>query len=619
MINTLSYRISFPSTGKVFSQNLSFKPGLTIIRGPNETGKSLILEMIRYALFGVAALRGDRSDYDQLDVNLTFSIKDDQYRVIRHGNRATLNGKLAVGTAAVNRKILEILGFDLSVFDIACAAVQGDLDKLTKRMRPTERRKMVEEVIGLTAIEEEEKTCRSESNAIKRLIENQESKLVEPEPPEKPDRYESSSDLDALYKSQLKVEAERAQLLSIVEPMAPQQPTRPEFKDDVEQYELQRITTQGRREEIERNLQTIPTVTRPRQDTERAKRFYEQKALGPRPTYKESDLTAWQSAWQSLEAVNGLVQCPSCNTRFDPKTNVLHELPQEPPIPLREVNQNLVAYERWRDYKDPVVESTELTEEETNEQLQAISQESYRNELLDTLSSISNLPSRAEELENSRLYYRQLERYHGQCDRYERELKQWQEAQERLTTLGTDSDLTLEERLKESRIYEEQLRTYKVNKSAYDEVLKDIATRRISSDGYSRGAEALREVRLEAKQHLVPSLSRVASHLLSQMTDGRRQRIFVDEEFEVTVDDQPVRTLSGSGVSVVNLSLRIALGQVLTQKVVPLFLADEIDQDMDPERAEATHASLKKLTEVLDKVIVVTHKNIEGDHLIELE
>ena len=618
MINTLSYRISFPSTGKVFSRNLVFKPGLTIIRGPNETGKSLILEMIRYALFGVSALRGDRSDYDTLDVNMTFNIKDAEYRVVRHGNRATLNGRLATGTAAVNRQILDLLGFDLNVFDIACAAVQGDLDKLTKRMRPTERRKMVEEVIGLNAIEEEEKTCRSESNTLKRLIESQETKLVKPEPPEKSENYESSTVLESLYRRQLMVEAERTQLLSLAKPTPPQQPVKPEFDDDVEQYELQRTKNEVKREEIERALRNIPTATRTRQDTERALRFYEQRTLGPRPTYSESELSTWQTAWQSIRAVGDLVQCPNCNTRFDPKTNTLYELPKEPPISLREVNQQLLSWERWRNYKGDIVESTDLTEEEANEQYQAIIQEPRRNELLDALSSITNLRNRAEELERSRLYYRQLERYRGQCDGYERELKQWQEAQTKLETFP-EPDPTLEQRLKESRIYEEQLRIYEVNKLAYDEEINGVANLRSSSEGYMRGAEALREVRLEAKQHLVPSLSRVASHLLSEMTDGKRQQVFVDEDFEVTVDGQPVRTLSGSGISVVNLSLRIALGQVLTQKVVPLFLADEIDHDMDPERAASTHESLKKLTKMLDKVIVVTHKNIEGDHLIELE
>lgn len=618
MINTLSYRISFPSTGKAFSQNLVFKPGLTVIRGPNETGKSLILEMIRYALFGVNALRGDRADYDILDVTMTFTAKNSEYRIVRNGNKAFLNGKLAVGTAAVNKKILEILGFDLDVFDIACAAVQGDLDKLTKRMRPGERRKMVEEVIGLNSIEEEERTCRAEGNAIKRMVEADESKLVPPKPPEKPERYESSSILEELYHAQVKIEAEREQLLTMTEPVPPQEPAKPEFNEDVIKYEEQRKKIEAERATIERTLRNIPCATRTRQDTERALLFYEQQALGLRPKYREDDLIRWRDDWQTIHSVGNLVRCPRCDAEFDPATATLIELPQEPPIPLREVNSQLLATERWRNYTKPIVESTDLTEEEAHEQLKAIDQAPLRHKLLDSLGALADLPSRAEELERSRIYYGQLERFEGQRDRYTRELKAWQQSRKRLATLP-HADLSLEARLKESRTYEEQLRRYEVDKLAYEEALREIVNARASSEGYFRGADALKDVRLEAKQHLVPSLSRVASHLLSEMTDGKRNKVEVDEEFDIMVDGQPVRTLSGSGVSVVNLAIRIALGQVLTQKVTPIFLADEIDHDMDPERAEATHKSLRKLTNMLDKVIVVTHKEIEGDHLIVLE
>lgn len=618
MINQLSYRISFPSTGKAFSQNLTFAPGLTIIRGPNETGKSLILEMIRYALFGSAALRGDRTDYDILDVNLTFSVKNEDYRVVRHGNKATLNGKLAVGTAAVNRKILEILGFDLDVFDISCAAVQGDLDKLTKRMRPGERRKMVEEVIGLTTIEEEEKNCRSESNSIKRIIEAQSSRLVEPEPPEKPQNYESSEILEALYRQQIMVEAERAQLLSMKEPEAPIKPAKPEYNDDVDVYETRRMDYANERQNVERTLREIPRATRTRQDIDRARLYYEQQELGPKPIYSRSDLHLWQDAWQTIQTVGAVVRCPKCSTEFDPKTNTIHDLPPEPPISLREVNAELLGWERWGNYNKEIVDSTDLTKEETDEQYQALLQEATYNKLCDTLSAIPDLPSRAEEAERRRVYLKDLEIYEALVKRYESELDTWNESRQRLEKLP-ERDTSIELQLKESRTYEEQLRQYEVNKSSYDNEKKELDNLQAKADGYIKGAEALKDVRLEAKQHLVPSLSRVASHLLSDMTDGKRSRIEVDENFDVTVDSQHVRTLSGSGISVVNLALRIALGQVLTQKIVPLFLADEIDADADAERSQAIHASLKKLTKTLDKVIVISHKDLQGDHNIILE
>ena len=61
------------------------------------------------------------------------------------------------------------------------------------------------------------------------------------------------------------------------------------------------------------------------------------------------------------------------------------------------------------------------------------------------------------------------------------------------------------------------------------------------------------------------------------MTGGQRQSISVDEEFDVTVDGQPLNTLSRSGKAVANLSMRIGLGQVLTNNVLSLFVGDKID------------------------------------------
>jgi DNA repair exonuclease SbcCD ATPase subunit len=618
MISNLTYRISFPSTGKAFSQNINFAPGLTIIRGANETGKSLILEMIRYALFGVAALRGDRSDYEVLDVNLVFNIKDEAYRIVRTGNKAYINGKLAVGTTAVNNKVIELLGFGLDVFDIACAAVQGDLDKLTKRMRPGERRKMVEEVIGLNSIEEQEKACRSEGNALKKLADAQQAQLVEPEPPEIPDNYESSSILEELYKRQIKIEAEREQLLRIEKPEPPIVPIKPEYKEDVIDYESNRLKIEQERTVLEKTLQGIPTATRTRQDTEQALLYYEQKLLGPRPRFPKSDLERWKNDWQTINSAGDLVRCPVCDAEFNPKTNILHTLPEEPPITLREIDSEFVAHARWDNYNKPIIETTDLTEEEANAELIALSQETHRNQLLDTLGALPNLPSREKEAERYRLYLKQLDRYNWLYSNWQDHQRRWEDSQNRLASLPKP-DITLEDKLKKSREYEEQKRRFDANISVHKEALASIELVRRNSEGYFNGANALKDVRLEAKQHLVPSLNKVASHLLSEMTDGKRNRIVVDEEFEVTVDGQPVRTLSGSGISVVNLALRIALGQVLTQKMVPLFLADEIDQDMDPERAAATHTSLKKLSKLLDKVVVVTHKDIEGDHIIHLE
>lgn len=618
MINKLTYSISFPTTGKAFSQDINFKPGLTIIRGENETGKSLILEMIRYSLYGVEALRANRTDYDVLDTNMTFTVKGEDYIVIRSGNKATLNGKLAVGTAAVNRKILDILGFPLKVFDIACAAMQGDLDKLTKRMAPAERRKMVEEVIGLTAIEEQEKECRASGNALKRVVEATENKLVRPEPITIPDGYENSDILDEEYRTQLRVEAEREQLSRMIEPVAPVPPSKPEFKDDVYDHEQQRMEAENERQALERTLQGLPAATRTRQDIDDVRRYYAQKRLGPKPRYTSEELAKWQDAWFQINAAGESVECPACGVEFNPSSSTIHRLPEVPQIALREVEEQLRYTARWAGYNEPLVQETDLTEKEADNEDYLLSQTARRDQLLDTIGAVPNFPSREEEAQARRFYEREWDIFTAYRESYETRRREWTETQGRLASLP-QSDGELETRLKNSRMYEELKRRYDADVLKYTESMTSLSEDRDRSEGYFKGAEALKDVRLEAKQHLVPSLSRVASSLLAEMTEGKRTKVEVDEDFEVVVDSQPVRTLSGSGISVVNLALRIALGQVLTQSVVPLFLADEIDHDMDQARAEATHKSLKKLTGILDKVIVVTHKDIQGDHTIILE
>jgi DNA repair exonuclease SbcCD ATPase subunit len=103
------------------------------------------------------------------------------------------------------------------------------------------------------------------------------------------------------------------------------------------------------------------------------------------------------------------------------------------------------------------------------------------------------------------------------------------------------------------------------------------------------------------------------------MTGGQRQSIAVDEEFDVTVDGQPLNTLSGSGKAVANLSLRIGLGQVLTNNVLSLFVGDEIDSSLDKDRAENTAMTFEALKSRISQILLITHKRPCADYYIELK
>jgi hypothetical protein len=146
MLNSLSYANTFASTGQSLAGSFAFRAGFGAITGPNESGKSFLLEMIRFCLFGSPALPGKAGDYKKLKAELAFTVNNQAYRVVRNNATATLwraTEKIAVGVKPVNARIVRLLGFGLEVFDVACVANQGDIERLGS-MKPTERKRMVD-------------------------------------------------------------------------------------------------------------------------------------------------------------------------------------------------------------------------------------------------------------------------------------------------------------------------------------------------------------------------------------------------------------------------------------------------------------------------------------------
>ena len=66
---------------------------------------------------------------------------------------------------------------------------------------------------------------------------------------------------------------------------------------------------------------------------------------------------------------------------------------------------------------------------------------------------------------------------------------------------------------------------------------------------------------------------------------------------------------------IANLSLRIGLGQVLTNNVLSLFVGDEIDASLDLDRAEYTANTLQALKNRISQILLITHKRPSADYI----
>lgn len=612
MLKELNYIASFNTTGRTLKNQISFKPGITVIKGENEAGKSFIFEMIRYALFGTDALRGGRSLYDKLEVELLVEIKGKDYHIIRKGNSAKVNINEAVGVTATNNLIKKAFGFGLDVFDISCHAMQGELDRLTKDMRATERRQMIDRIVGLNLFEAAEKECREQTNVFRRLAESLSNTLVEPVEPEKPDDYEESKVLQARLDEQTRNEARRAALVEVAQPV---KPTALAFGAEVIGLHQKWIDYDRDRSRIESQLAKLPeppaSAYTPA-DLQLFKRSLEQEGRGPLPSgYTREELEEWRHAHILRQNQGEPLVCGNCGEIVQGQA-----LPDEPLISLDEIEEEFKRKQKWEGFAfDSALPKSPLSLLEIEADEAARASNTERLLLTKQLSELGNEPqSYVDEVAEFEAWDKADAEYENKLQLYDKYLKLKSE----LDSLP-QSDPLLREKYEMAVRYESLLDRFNTLSEIYDAQLTQVIEAEENRDGYKKGNEALKDIRKEVKQYLIPSLAKASSILLQEMTDGERRDIKIDEDFEITVDKQPVSTLSGSGVSVVNLAIRIALGQVLTQSVIPVFLADEIDANMAERRTKATYKGLTRLKKRLKQIIVITHKEFEGDHLICLK
>jgi DNA repair exonuclease SbcCD ATPase subunit len=667
MIKTLMFDLKFSSTGKEIHADHVFNKGMSLITGPNEQGKSTRLEMIRYALFGTKALRGSVKDYETLIVNMSVDILGDSYGILRSKTSCKLqkNKKdLASGTTAVNQKIIELLGYGLDVFDVANNCNQGKVDALGD-MKPTERKKMVDQTIGLNTLDIVIKQMRELSSENSKAAETTKAVLVEPIEPTQPEDYKQS-DILANLRTEATVRYDRRNelegWLTHNQKGKPSQPC----KDidgsvaELEVYQAGRQKLLSKRQKLQGLLQGLsvePEYTTSDLDAgELQIAEYEiyQDALArasrnPAPTHNKGQLsgvrtqnedfkkwTDWLYYKETAENLQkkGSNTCPKCDHTWALEQAEIDRLIQRqkdlgpvqetsrPKLSMREYENLLDQINRYVPTEVPAkVKKPELSAMDIAKGRLALDQAKEAVEVNNQLDALDLVgPDRSGDLKILIQYWHDHAVYEKELRAYEAYVVKVADVNYELLELnGFNDDLdNLHRRFTEAKVYEQAFASYNDAYQTYEQNLKVVEDYWHKADQYSKVVKGLKALKVKVKTYLVPSLNRVASDLLSQMTNGARQIIKVDEEFNIMVDGQPINTLSGSAKAVANLALRIALGQVLTNKVLSVFMGDEIDASMDQDRSDYTAQCIRNLTSTIDQILIVSHKQIETDHIIEV-
>ena len=147
------------------SVDLEFPDGLIGIYGSNGSGKSTIIESVRFALYGDS--RTDKWELrsagvgDDVRVELVFEHEGNTYDVRRRlkGRNLTpevevfLNGQLAAQSVReANAFLARVLGMDQRAFLASVCAQQKELTAFAT-MLPSDRRRLVLDLLGVSPVE----------------------------------------------------------------------------------------------------------------------------------------------------------------------------------------------------------------------------------------------------------------------------------------------------------------------------------------------------------------------------------------------------------------------------------------------------------------------------------
>ena len=173
-------QIQVQNTFKHKNTIVKFKDGVNLLRDKNEGGKSLLLSMICYALYGTTALRGDSSDFKDLKVNMIFKIdkttyivdraKKDQLFKLEFDENNDLQPKaVASGKAVVNEYIVKLLGYKLDTFYKInfSQQLEGDAYATSKK---SERLDLINKINGIDEAAALEKYIEAKKKALKSEI-----------------------------------------------------------------------------------------------------------------------------------------------------------------------------------------------------------------------------------------------------------------------------------------------------------------------------------------------------------------------------------------------------------------------------------------------------------------
>ena len=636
MFNSLSIKNS-PLNKTI---HIDFAPGINVLQGKNSSGKSTVIEMLNYSLFGSIALRSAISTYDKaFEVETVLTINNVIYKINRTTKDSqiymfdTNSGKyliLATGITPVNEYLKGLLTYDYKIFSLTNFCKQHELLKLTS-CSPKELVNLIEVVSGLDSsyklllsLKESRKECKAVIKSLGSTLDNssslnldfQENSDYESLLKENTDvlnnfnrvlqnNYESSQTITNLYNTFIKIKNKRNKILSDLE----------EANSRIDS-EYTEASLQDNKESILLYKNTLSSLNRSLSTYNKPDTTYSNSFLDVQTQLIEQnkEYEEYIRIKNKLEASK--ITCPNCEHSFHFESEdslepnqVIEVAPVAPVLTLREINNLRDWNAKVKDYNS-LIEEIRAHEESYTTQLST----SFINDQLSLYETIRQQKSLLEYVDTE--YSELLSNLESYVDIDQEDLEV--SILNKVNEITNEYETSLEE-FNNFKNYLDLKRQYIQQQDVIASFQDNLNTNKENLLTYNLLFDVLEDVKKTIQQESFPVLNSVASDILSQITGGERNKVFITDTFKIEVDDNDIDTIEGSGKVIANLALRVALLSTFYKDTFLVCLFDEIDESLHEDRFEYMEESFNKLAEQGYQLILSSHKNYSVDNIINMD
>ena len=640
--------------------------------------------------------RQNTSITDPCRVELEFVFEGENYRIVREmkgktlttNATATINGKIAAtSTEGVNQFIQKKLGLDFKSFYTSIFAKQKELNALSS-MNASERRPLILRMLGIDSLDDIIKEIKTDKKNKDKIVEKLSSDLIDEKGNDKEktyneeikkleknlkeidekikksknkindfkkeiietekklkenkreyeklkDQIEKMQDKKTLFENKIKLEQEKKDLKNKI--LVRQKNLEKEFNklESYKEIEKQYIKTKQRFDElnklIEKNIKIIQ----------------EKKTLSQMIQKNISDIN---SKKLEIKKLGPNAKCPTCNRTLSEQYNMLiSNFDSELKNKEKEIKTFNLEIRQNEEDKQKILREKEAIEKKIN----YLNMQLREKEKINTTIKHINLELKNEKTifnrkKNEILKIKQISFDYKAFENIKKQQDKTYDFYQKTQDLFNDkkdilSDLNLELEKKQSsvKILNQEIKTYKDKLFELERFKKQIKEEKNSVKYLGKLSDIMSDFRTFLISRVRPTLSSYTSDFFSQLTDNKYSEVEIDENYDLMVYDNGelynINRFSGGEEDLANLCLRLAISEVITERVGGVFnfiILDEIFGSQDKIRRQNIMKSLNTLSNKFRQIFLITHvddvkndmeniiyvfENEDGTSLIKLE